>query len=1807
MKNTRQQLHNFWKRGLSFLLSLLLLTQCILLPAVPRATAADASQSSGSIPLGDTNIQSTETLVDNGDGTYTLKLTYSTKADRTDINEDYQSSRNHYFVAPVTGQYMVELWGGKGGDGQSTKTSILGYQYGSDGGKGGAAGHVYGLVTLNAGDILYYTLGGNGTQTIASTEGGGVNGDGGHHGDTGSAYVGGGGGYSALFHFTRDQFAKYLNADGSMKTNSITDADRTSKYIMIAAGGGGGGAGDGLTFSDAIQTADGGAGGSVGGVSGRITGTVNGTFYAGSNGKSSGTDDSYVGHGGTNEPGTIKQTYISLFQGKQPNNWAGTANDNYMGGAGGSGNLRGGGGGGGYCGGSGGIMTSLVVANNVGGGGGGSSFVADSVNVAGATPSATNDSETGGAVSIRYVSSGENETGLEEVTVSGALSPYFELVSVNSTPAADKKNFQVKASLLPNEEDMVVELQLKCIDGFAGGNNVPLLAALDGSTGGEQVLVQSTKSQLATKVADTCAYVNVPLQFNVGAQNYGPVEPGTEVALTNLYTDYYTDVRNNLESDPRYAFIQRIDNHYVDGVDTATVQPSETTSYPICLPVAVKDTGVAAVGQPVESTTFTVKAAVLVFSSTDGINAPNLTHSYIKNLTYADGKYILSLGVSGSATQTYTPTAAPEKIQVTPGSTPAGVTANTDGTYTYTVPESGYYLLQAWGGNGGKGGGGKPWWGLGGSPVDGGAGGTGGYVSGYVYLEKNDTLTFNLAANGTPGADYAISSGIFDFYKNGTGGTGGGYTYIQKTGAANDGYLLIAGGGGGGEPGKDGAAGRDGNSVTETTANATQPSGDLSSTYSGKTASDEAGGAAGKNYKNTGKMDVDVTDNALLDDNKKLGASTDYPNTSGGAVYISCLQMDTTGAEAAALAALKALPTDYALSANISSYFTVESVTATGGATTVTGTSENNTVSISGIQPALQIADPQTNTDGTVTLTGTFTFQVDIVLQPNILGGNDVPVLVTGEGSTGMRLSRGTNTMAIANQDATDFANVAIGDIGALETYDYTYVLGTTWDHDLYDWLNPPTLDPAFLVASESCTPGTPPTESTLYTATATVSPVNNPSQKAVVVPSVESKSITKTAQVQVINQVNYDNVSHLRTNDTQETVSGHTIYPLELDQEYQAILSPVSGYVLPDPSQVQVKVDDPVHGLVAIDAFTYHADSGELIIPASSIKNRPVYIYAEASPKTFSVRFVDSSGSIRKTFSGLAAGADMQEVKDWAQANAASDRTGYTFRWMWETENGEAPDQMPANDIWVIGDYLPKPYNVEIICFYVEDGEEITLTTETAGPFLYDTQFLVEAPQISNYAAKTPVIQGTMAHETDAPITEGTADTLGKKTVRVEYIPLEGKLIIDYLKADGTQAAESQELTVNAGATYEVVSPTLTGYLADKPVVRGTMPADGLHVVVTYTPNRYQLQFIDPLVTDGSRVLDTWTVQYDDLYGYRYDADGNRIWSSFPQPATIPIGKTFEGWYLDEDGDGNVTAADRNIKPNTTVALLGNANLVALWKDQEYYITTEYRYIDDTLIASEKLPDPFTYQQTYSITPNAALVPDQFSTEHPVYTGKMGNQDMTLVIYCTGTFNLVIHYVYYDDPDGSGSLKAGDKVAEDYILPVAYTKSYDVPSPAPTVEDVDFTYTERIFGTMDETGKEFTVYYYTAPPVISVTVAWGNLTFAAQDIRWEPESHTYTVSDFKPQGNNTITVTSNAETNVSVYTGFTYTPRALYPDILASFTDSGNQTITGYREVKRQQSFTAYLNLYGSGKLGRLLDFSCGNCSVTITNIPPS
>lgn len=235
-------------------------------------------------------------------------------------------------------------------------------------------------------------------------------------------------------------------------------------------------------------------------------------------------------------------------------------------------------------------------------------------------------------------------------------------------------------------------------------------------------------------------------------------------------------------------------------------------------------------------------------------------------------------------------------------------------SYTYTVPVSGYYKIEAWGAQGG-----------------GSTGGKGGYAAGTIFLEQGTALSIYVGgrpSSYTGGYGY-VRGGSASCYNSSTsygcgyggggasevrmgstrllvagggGGAGGGYRYTRTSGGTVSSTTIGAAGGAAGVKGTNGsnsagggnyatlsAVGSGGTRVTATTSS----SNDATSCYGG------AGGGGGAGYRGGGGgASASMRGTTVANGNSGSSGSTAGTGGSGGrSVYLAnCYYLSYTGA-----------------------------------------------------------------------------------------------------------------------------------------------------------------------------------------------------------------------------------------------------------------------------------------------------------------------------------------------------------------------------------------------------------------------------------------------------------------------------------------------------------------------------------------------------------------------------------------------------------------------------------------------------------------------------------------------------------------------------------------------------------------------------------------------------------------------------------------------------------------------------------------------------------------------------------------------
>ncbi len=1580
------------RKVLSVVLSMLLIVTSI--PFVVVATAEGDYQVSasdgGSIELEGTALKWTQTLTYAGSNLYNLKLTATANSNTMFESTIRSKVENNYFVAKNAGYYLVELWGGAGASGESTSGS------GSQGGNGGDAGYVYGYIYLNEGDILYSSIGGQGKQVTKRDPEDSAANEGGVHGDTGSYKVGGGGGYSALYLFSADEKdsfeSKYVNADGTM--NPINEEDRTTRYIMIAGGGGGGGTSNSLIHNRRsllptrqTGTADGGNGGTMTSPTGKITTGVPGTFYAGADGKSSGKNTDYVGMGGTNVPGEITETANNLMgavleffgidssTSAQPNDWTGLYNTAKEGGYGGDGNLRGGAGGAGFAGGSGGLMPNYgsVNAYYVGGGGGGSSFVADTVNTnltedMQARLVGSNYSDQGGQSAVTYLGEavveedGFDFSHLKDVSFTGTLSQYFNIVSVKSvddngadsgTVNFDESSFTVSGANVLNEEaafsgnKLSVDITLTTCEAFAGGNGVPVI--------GDIVFTDSVDGSKTLAAADSVKYANVPLSedlFALQGKSFVISEP-TLFEIADLYTDDLADLRDDISSEFVFDFIDSISEISVyDGAAaiSGSVNVAASKEFGLKMTVTPKD-GTPAVVGPVQAAKTYEGVTQISAVEPGSVILGDAAGKVAKTLEYKEGNYIYSLEFKDMvAVADYVATDYTGKQSQ----------KSTETTTTYTAPFTGWYALQAWGACGGLGGKG------GNGTQNGGKGGTGGYLAAYVHLNAGDVLTLTNGANGTQGDQ---ASSITD---TGDAGSVGGYSAIQK----GDDYLIIAGGGGGGQgyhwPGTVYAGGSVDNAAfpNSVLGNLSQYNGQPNSNYHNQ-------GTGGKNFRSTDCYAALPETVSVQSDFTPAQGDMTVPNDNnaahGGATKVTPVSADIKENEKVSNFY------NISVSSTVSKYFDIanSSVAVTYDGTPVksfvldTAPAANGGTTCTVSKIKIDVTD-RVNPDKTIPANGDIVISVAAAPKAGFLGGNDILAL------TEMKILRDAGTAQesssdVAAQDITDYVNVAIDTdlTDCVVTEDKTVICGETVNYtDLYnvnytlpsgeDSWKADFVDLVVTPDSGSFAP----TENTVVPVELSVAP-KAAAEKAKTAASVDAVEYTALANVTVKYTV-ADNSDVVDIDGDSTVVCGN---------DYNAVLKPASGYILPETITVKAGEDT----LAAGSDYTYDQASGAILINASAISGN-ISIEIEPIAKTYSIKLIDSSVEstvLTPVFEDeLMTGESLADIASQAESYAAGKaaRAGYHFEW------DEIPETMPGTDLMIFGDYAPNTHTVTI--HYV-DGDGETLAPDYSEESWYGSEYRVISPEMGDLVPSEVLVQGFVGDE-DVEVT-------------VTYACAPYTLSIFYLYSPdntddtaSTRAAADYSAVYGDGEGFEKASPAVDGYTASVDTVTGTMDADGEVFYVYYTQNEYTVTYN---AGDGATVTPaTQKVLYNDVYGY--DAEAGEYGTL---PTALKVGYKFDGWYKDLNDENTLVNSD------TVYDVLGDTELYAKYTIEQHTINILYLYTEDGSEAASPVKVTLDYGTPYSYTTPHIT---GYSVDKEAVEGTVGNVNELIYVH----YDLIVH-----------------------------------------------------------------------------------------------------------------------------------------------------------------------------------------------------
>ena len=238
----------------------------------------------------------------------------------------------------------------------------------------------------------------------------------------------------------------------------------------------------------------------------------------------------------------------------------------------------------------------------------------------------------------------------------------------------------------------------------------------------------------------------------------------------------------------------------------------------------------------------------------------------------------------------------------------------------------------------------------------------------------------------------------------------------------------------------------------------------------------------------------------------------------------------------------------------------------------------------------------------------------------------------------------------------------------------------------------------------------------------------------------------------------------------------------------------------------------------------------GETYYPNGTVEiTGNVTLYAQWGDKasTVSVTYHSNFGTDQTKMVKDIANNGQITVEDYS-ATGLPAREGYTFAG-WKNKEGTSfsandsarVNKDGSNDLyaqWTINQYN---YTVE---YYIDNVKNALMTETDKAAF---------GSEINSYPDKCP--DGYALEKTaNLPLTIGVTES--ENVIKVFYKKNVFDLTIHYVYAEGGTAADDHTESVTFNDPYNVTSPTIDGYKADKTVVEGTMPAENVVETVTYT-----------------------------------------------------------------------------------------------------------------------------------------------------------------------------------------------------------------------------------------------------------------------------------------------------------------------------------------------------------------------------------
>ena len=255
--------------------------------------------------------------------------------------------------------------------------------------------------------------------------------------------------------------------------------------------------------------------------------------------------------------------------------------------------------------------------------------------------------------------------------------------------------------------------------------------------------------------------------------------------------------------------------------------------------------------------------------------------------------------------------------------------------------------------------------------------------------------------------------------------------------------------------------------------------------------------------------------------------------------------------------------------------------------------------------------------------------------------------------------------------------------------------------------------------------------------------------------------------------------------------------------------------------------------GKVFLSWNTQANGTGKTYYPNSTVKiTGDVTLYAQWGDVASTVTVTYHSNFAPDQTKSVAAVANNSKITVEAyNALSLPERTGYSFVG-WNTQADGTGSTFAAgasarvnvtepNDLYAVWKINQYSYTVE---YYIDNVKNALMTETDKAAF---------GSEINSYKDKCPTGYAFDKVE-NLPLTIGVNES--ENVINVFYKKNVFDLTIHYVYAEGGTAADDHTESVTFNDPYNVTSPTINGYTADKTVVSGTMPANNVEVTVTYT-----------------------------------------------------------------------------------------------------------------------------------------------------------------------------------------------------------------------------------------------------------------------------------------------------------------------------------------------------------------------------------